>query len=74
MNCAALPQNGFLRLPQIIGDKKRNVPGLIPVSRSKWYEGIKKGIFPPPDKRFGERTSVWHVDVIRNLIDLEKTQ
>ena len=33
-----LPETGFLRLPQIVGDSKAQppVPALIPVSRSTW--------------------------------------
>lgn len=53
----------FLRLPEIIGPK-----GLIPVSRSTWYAGIKDGRFPPPIK-LGERVSVWRSEDIRKLIE-----
>ncbi len=44
----------FLRLPQIIGSKKTNPPiqGLIPVSRTVWFAGIKSGIYPPPIKQY----------------------
>jgi hypothetical protein len=69
-NRNALPEEGFLRLKQILGDPKANppIPALIPVSKSTWYAGIKSGRFPGPDKRFGERIAVWDVQVIRPLI------
>ncbi len=41
-----LPETGYLRLYQIIGDRKRGVPALIPISRSAWYAGIKAGVYP----------------------------
>jgi hypothetical protein len=29
-----LPQTGFARLPMIIGDRRKGIPAIIPVSRS----------------------------------------
>ena len=45
-----LPETGFLRLPQIVGDSKAQppVPALIPVSRSTWWAGVKSGRYPQP--------------------------
>ena len=64
-----LPETGYLRLKQIIGDKKSDppVPALIPVSKSSWYAGIKAGIYPEPDK-LSARSSGWRVEKIRALI------
>jgi predicted DNA-binding transcriptional regulator AlpA len=62
-----LPESGFLRLPQIIGDAKRGIPAVIPVSKSAWWEGCKTGRFPKPVK-LGPRTTAWAVADIRALI------
>lgn len=104
-----LPEVGFLRLDQIIGqvaitekqardnrehnkqardqaiadkrlDAKGNpvffnrpvkprqaVAGIIPVSKSTWWNGVKHGRFPKPVK-LSPRTTVWHVEDIRTLI------
>jgi hypothetical protein len=45
-----LPETGYLRLPQIIGDPKANppIPALIPVSRTTWWAGVSSGFFPKP--------------------------
>jgi prophage regulatory protein len=43
---AQLPDTGFLRLKQIIGAKKTNIPALIPVSKSTWWTGSRSGRFP----------------------------
>jgi prophage regulatory protein len=64
---AQLPQTGFLRLKQIIGDKKTDTPALIPISRSSWWQGIRKGIYPKGVK-LGPRTTAWNVEDIRALI------
>lgn len=68
-----IPQEGFLRLQQIIGDSEVDppIPPIIPVCKSTWYAGIKSGKFPSPDKRFGKRISVWNVSDIRALISNE---
>jgi predicted DNA-binding transcriptional regulator AlpA len=62
-----LPESGFLRLPQIIGDIKRGIPAIIPVSKSAWWEGCKTGRYPKPVK-LGPRTTAWRVSDIRALI------
>ncbi|MBE0438012.1 MAG: AlpA family phage regulatory protein [Methylomicrobium sp.] len=63
-----IPQSGFLRLPQIIGDKKTNTPPLIPVSKTTWWTGVKSGRFPKPVK-LSERTTAWRAEDIRKLIE-----
>ena len=63
-----LPETGFLRLPQIIGNRKANIPPIIPVSRSSWWNGIKSGKYPKPVK-LGSRTTAWRVEDIRALVE-----
>lgn len=60
-------QESFVRLAQIIGDPKRNIPAIIPISRGSWYRGIKAGKFPKP-VRLGEMTAVWLMSDIQKLI------
>lgn len=63
-----LPESGFVRLPQIIGDKKHGIPAVIPVSKSTWWAGCASGRFPKPVK-LGPRTTAWSVESIRSLIE-----
>jgi predicted DNA-binding transcriptional regulator AlpA len=64
-----LPEIGFLKLRQIIGLPKQVIPApIIPVSKSKWYAGVKSGIYPRPVK-FGERAVGWRVQDIRQLVE-----
>lgn len=64
-----LPETGFLRLPQIIGDPKAEppIPALIPVKKTCWWEGVRTGRFPKPVK-LGPRVTAWRVEDIRALI------
>ena len=84
---AQIPVEGFLRLPQIIGqcevtpeEAARNkargkgprtprpaIQPLIPVSRSQWYSGIRRGIYPR-QRTLGSRTAVWAASDIRTLL------
>jgi len=57
------PRDGFLRLHDIIGPG-----GLIPVSKSTWYKGIKDGIFPRGVK-LTKRTTGWPAQEIFDLVD-----
>jgi len=65
-----LPETGYLRLPQIIGNPKADppIPAIIPVSKSSWWQGVKEGRFPQSVK-LGPRTTVWRVEDIRRLIE-----
>jgi predicted DNA-binding transcriptional regulator AlpA len=65
-----LPETGYLRLHQIIGNPKANppIPALIPVGKSTWWEGVKSGRFPQPVRSLGARITVWRVEDIRDLI------
>lgn len=62
-----LPEIGYVRLPQIIGDSKRGIPPLIPVSRATWWAGVASGRFPA-GVLLGPRTRAWAVEEIRKLI------
>ncbi len=54
-----LPEVGYVRLPAVLS--------VYPISKSAWWEGIKRGRFPKPVK-LGPRTSAWKVEDIRNLL------
>lgn len=64
-----LPQTGFLRLKQIIGDPVAvpPVPPIIPVKKSCWWAGVKSGRFPSSVKS-GPRLTMWRVEDIRALV------
>jgi prophage regulatory protein len=66
----ALPETGFLRLPQILGDPKSDPPiqAIIPLSKSTWWKGVKDGRFPKPVK-LSLRCSAWRISDIRDLIE-----
>jgi len=65
-----LPQTGFLRLSQILGNPKCNPPisPIIPVSKSTWWEGVKTGRYPQPVRSLGRRITAWRIEDIRALI------
>jgi len=69
-NMSNLPEIGYLRLGQIIGDSKSSPPTtpLIPVSSTTWWEGIKTGLYPTPIK-ISKNISAWPVEDIRELIE-----
>lgn len=59
----AFPQTGLVRLSQILSPR-----GPIPVSKSTWWQGVKDGRFPKPQK-LGPRTTVWKAEDIRALFE-----
>ncbi len=64
-----IPETGFLRLKQIIGDPRAvpPIPPLIPIGKSSWWKGVKEHRFPAPVK-LGARATAWRVEDIRELI------
>lgn len=68
-NYTSLPETGYVRLRQIIGDRKSDppIPPIIPVGRSSWWSGIRCGRYPKGLK-LGPRTTVWRVEDIRALL------
>jgi len=66
-----LPETGFLRLSQIIGNPKAKppIPALIPVSKSTWWQGVKTQRYPQPVRTLGQRITAWRCEDIRALID-----
>lgn len=69
MTSNQLPDFGYVRLKQIIGDPKAEPPctAIITFSKATWYEGISEGLFPKPIK-LSKRISVWRVEDILALV------
>lgn len=65
-----LPETGFLRLPQIIGDPKADppIPAIIPVKKSCLWQWCKDGRFPKPLK-LGPRVTAWRVEDVRAWLE-----
>ena len=65
----ALPETGFLRLTQIIGNPKAvpPIPSIIPISKSSWWLGVASGVYPAPVK-LGPKMTTWRIEDIRELI------
>lgn len=54
-----LPPTGFIKLKTFLS--------LVPFSKSHLYDGIQKGIYPPPVK-ISTRSSAWRVEDVLELI------
>jgi prophage regulatory protein len=65
-----LPETGYVRLPQIIGDPKADppIPAVIPVCKSTWWNGVRSGRYPRPVK-LSKRVTAWYVSDIRKLAE-----
>jgi predicted DNA-binding transcriptional regulator AlpA len=47
---------------------RQAVPGIVPCSRSSWWNGVRSGRFPSPVK-LGPRTTAWRLSDIKDLIN-----
>ena len=66
----ALPETGFLRIRQIVGDRNAipPIPPLFPVAASTWWAGVRAGKFPQPI-RLSKGVTVWRAEEIRALLE-----
>jgi len=68
-----LNDTGYLRLRDIVGkpatEKAPAVPGIIPVSRSTWWAGVRSGRYPKPTRALGPRITAWRCEDISDLIE-----
>ena len=62
---------GFYRIWQIVGCKRRGIEPLIPISRSSWWVGVKSGRYPQPVK-LTSKITVWRKEDVRALIESYK--
>lgn len=65
---SSIPAAGFLRLHQIIPDKRRGTPGLLPIGATTWWAGIRAGRYPAGVK-LAPRVTAWRAEDIRKLVE-----
>jgi prophage regulatory protein len=58
-----LPPTGFLRAAQIIGDRRKNIPALLPISRSSFWKAVKENRFPA-GVLLSPRVRAWKVEAV----------
>ncbi len=74
-NTQKLPNQGYFCISQILGNpqaKPNPIPPIFPISKSNWYAGIAKGVFPRPVLR--GRYSIWRAADIRRLFEEIETR
>lgn len=59
-----LPQHGYVRISQLVGNPARGIAPMIPISRSSIWRLVKSGQFPAPI-RLSARITVWRVEEVR---------
>jgi len=65
MQAAALPLEGYARIWHIIGNRKKGIQGVLPMSRSSFLAGVKSGKLKITPVKLGERTTGYRVEEIR---------
>ncbi len=60
------PAGSFVRVKQIVGDRKAGIPGLLPIGERTWLKLVEDGRAPPGQK-LGPRTTVWRVEDVLAL-------
>lgn len=58
----------LLKIHDILGDPRHNIPPMIPISQATWYRGIQAGQFPKPVRIGNTRSSFWRESDILKLL------
>lgn len=53
----------LLRIEQIVGNPKKGIPGLIPVSAGTWWRWVKDGRVPA-GRKLGPQVTAWPIEVV----------
>jgi prophage regulatory protein len=67
-NKSSLPEVGYIRLSQIIGNKKAGIPAILPIGRSTFLNGVREGKYPQPVK-LSARSVGWKISDILELVE-----
>lgn len=59
----AFPPGALLRVEQIVGNPKKGVPALIPVSANTWWRWVKEGRVPA-GRKLGPQVTAWPIEVV----------
>jgi prophage regulatory protein len=62
-----IPEQGYVRVAQLLGCQRRGIVPILPVSRSGLYSLIRSGRFPVPQK-IGPKIIAWPAQVIREWL------
>jgi prophage regulatory protein len=61
-----IPAEGFVRVSQLLGYRKRGIVPILPISRSGMYAWIRDGRFPAPMKV--GKVIAWDAAVVREAL------
>ncbi len=57
------PPGALLRVEQIVGNPKKGLQGLIPVSAATWWRWVKDGRVPA-GRKLGPQVTAWPIEVV----------
>lgn len=60
--------DALMRQWQVLGDKRKGIAPIIPISASAWWAGIKAGRYPKPIK-LGPKTTCWRAREIYEIAE-----
>lgn len=66
-----LPETGFIRQAQLLGNKSKGILGVIPFSSSTLWRKVGSGDFPAPVK-LSVGVTAWRVEDVRTWMETRK--
>ncbi len=64
-------EDELIKLEDVIGSKKKDIRGMIPMSRSAWFDGVRKGRLPKPIHLSARKTMYFRSDIVMLLEKLK---
>lgn len=60
--------SGLVSVDHIVGNKKKQIEPIIPISKTTFFNLIKKGLIPPPFKILAR--NYYHVDTVKIIVEI----
>ncbi len=67
MNAAQLPLDGYVRVAQLLGDRRAGIVPILPISRTTLWRLVKQGELRPV--KIGARSIAFRADDVRELME-----
>jgi len=68
MQQTPFPTTGYVRINQIVGDPKRGIPALLPLSKTTWWEKCRTDPSWPQPIKLTPRTTAWYAPDVLALV------
>jgi hypothetical protein len=58
--------DGLLSIEQIVGNKKKQIAPIVPISKTTWFKLVKNNVIPKPVRILGR--NYYNTETVKNIV------